>query len=1376
MSAAQSRSQSNNSHHRRPQRQQKQHCSPPLRTQPTSSKPKRRNSTNASDQVEDEAEEEDDEWFTIRDIIDEKIERGKRYYLIDWDGSDKNGQPHKPSWEPKQNVTPVALKAWRDIKAAKHKQKTPAANTAAADKTPSAQSSSSRERGPPKNTNLRAESSGRKRSLNGAALHGSESVKEPAHKRQQTQNSSALSRSTVRDKEAGKASLEKLKPKDRPSGNQPTPRLSVLHAEQTQAPEFKEAEGDHRVIPDSQGVSTISASSQVQGDLVTTPGSSGHHPHTSSLSTAEIPSHQPDYHTPGNLVYLSTSTFKAGTNPHNSQGTTIEGVSTREDFSFTTISSTTRPNNSAIVPPREAPSGNAVSATSLSQDKLSDDIKTTSQQSNSQAAQIVAPLSSQQEDLVTQSQADLKVSDEDRLVTDTVAGKSRVQHDSQDSGHALSELNGNTRNTSPPRDDEPGSQPALSRVELSQSSPDKPSNSAEARSLPMASTSNHPLNPTLTTRQQAVPPDMDGPQPVTAPMSARERLRLIRERNFASLSDTSTPPALATDADQAGAQDDVPAASHANAQEAQAVEAPHVPVEAPPASAPLTPAAFLPDPIEVAQTQSEPLFDEQQSLVPETMQAPVEQDKQGDLILEESAHDEVGFGAQEDQPATLDPSALTLSIEHDMDISPPIPTDDAILPPSVLIPDDFGMPHDNKDETPPSYPKSLLPYVPTGVHEYLITLPFHNSIRPVYNDVIREYEEVVKQYATLFHVFPHESPQTTLVSKLDEMFSRLFDICDLPPFMETLPSMTPNEITKHVVGTNAKFAFVDELLVGLSDAESEKKVLILARPGKVMDLLGNVVETRGYRYILSGRDTTGPPTSQPCLTVVISSTMDKSSSIPEDVDVVIGFDHTYRPELLPLTVRERVPPILVLANTCSIQHLNMRISDNLELLERKNVLMLALVKAMRYVEDVDDSLIINKLHKAAGTFATYIQSPDDDFYWEPQEVPEDVFDDMHVATSQDPASKASSQGLGTDQVAGSRKRSHSDDDDETSSKRIRLSQPTVVTDVSHISNSLRDLIGDEPVTSSPQATLSVPVDKLETLAAKVKTLQAMLEESQKTEKQFRDLSDRSQRELDGHISTVNVLQSKYMAALKDRGVYEDEYNKAKEELKAAIDSLETAGEKNDDLEAENAELREKLSQAKESLLSSANPRVVKMAQLEKNLEDCKNKVKMLEKKVTLANSDMEFAKSRYQDASQSAAELGAERLVMQQRVEDLTRRADENVVKVNKIYAASETKELLRMLEEQKSIVRDRDAELGRLRDELRTLKESRRGTRQSSVPRSPRPSALGVVGSRNSARPKGGSSSRGTSPAPPPTGVFETGAGSSTPATNNRHSHLRYE
>ncbi|KAI1444800.1 hypothetical protein F5Y02DRAFT_427412 [Annulohypoxylon stygium] len=1361
-------------------RQQRQRADP---------KPKKRKSTHATSKTKGKNKDYND-WFAIRDIINEKVEHGKAYYLVDWEGTDNNGQPHIPSWEPEENVSIAAISAWRESRAGdKHKQHISTSDVAVSNFGIPTQVSDTQQKEQPQLFSQSHRQDLFKRT------EESRFEEEAAHHHQSTKVKPAHSKGADFQK------IPKVVPSVGDSLFDPKQHrtLSSSQGSGQQQGHKPEAKRDvNQVIPDSQALSGISitetqnsiitplnsfGTSQVQGEALISsqqnPEPRQSIPHSHS---AEIPSHQVDYRFPGAREILSGSALANESSlgfaaSSNSQGTASRGHSglfVRENLSLDSVPYTGQSNSSSSIHRREQHSDEHISVTSVGQDQIfAHSFSATSQQSSySQAAQIVVPLSSQQGGLVTRSHSHFTVYDDDTIIFDTVLSNSRPQPRSQDSSQAVGELDDSIRNTSSFKDypSRSGSQSVSKHIELSQSDQNKPTDKTEGEesSIERPSTANlgHIDNSYSTPRQQAAPTKMDSTGNPGTQMSARERLKLIREKNFASLQNPPTAPTTTSeDPIQVEPKVDTLAVPQSAIPDPQAIEVPPRPDISPLTPPPLISPTFLTQPQPPEAVQSELPSDVQQSSVPETSQAPMEPEKQAELILEEAGPAEVGFITNEELPGTLDPSNLTLSIENDMDMKPLLSTDYPSYPA-------FGV--EEEDETPPvNYPKNLHPYVPTGHNEFLITLPFYSNCRPVYNDVLRENEDLIREYNASFLVLPHLKPHPTVVSKVDEMFSRLFDVCDLPPFMETVPSMSPDETTKHVVGTNAKFAFIDELLTCLADVKSDKKILILARPGKAMDLLDQVVKTRGYRYIRSGVEIVGPSTAQHSLTVAISSTNDKPSSILEDVDAVIAFDHTYQPEILPTSVKERSPILMVLTNTCSIQHLNMRVSESIEPLERKNVLVLALVKAMRYIEDVGSSQI-TQLHSAAELFSDYIQDQDnDDFYWDPLEVPENVFEDLH-ASSQIQASipQDDLQSLEADQAAGSRKRSHdADEDAETSSKRPRVSQPTVVTNVSHISDSLKGLLRDDGVDDSPKAMLSVSVGKLEALSTKIAALKAKLKESKHRERQFRQLSDQSKKEVDGYTSSINTIQSNYMNALKDRGIFEDDYNKAKEETRIINASLESSRKEAAELKEKNAELQKQLATANESLLNSTNPELAKMAQLEKSLEEAKAEIQKIEKRATMAKNDMEYAKTAYQNASQRAGELGVENRTLETQIEQLRRKADENIVKINEINNARQIEELLRLLNEQKTIVHDRDTELGRVKEELRQLKENRRGTRQNSVPRSPRLSAFNSPRNGSSRVVKGGSSSRGTSPAPPPTGVFEAGSG--TPISG-RASHLR--
>ncbi|KAI1767423.1 hypothetical protein GGR53DRAFT_110860 [Hypoxylon sp. FL1150] len=1276
------------------------------------------------------ADESADGYFPIRGILDERIRYGRILYKVDWEGTDTNGRPYESTWVSQESVTEAAIKSWEAKKAGRTESDFSAPTNDTVNSTKELSQQPDEESDSLRDPNWHRQVRNRKRSLEDLIVDESESDTDTARKRlrRQTENLPRPSKSVNTGSD-----LDKY-PQGKGVGN---PKLQGVGNIGSSLRDITGGQGRRIVVElprdpefDRSEYARLTFSQE-------TASGSKEPPYSSRPPTAQARD-------------ANTKRDERQVIP-DSQGTSQDTLGT--------FSSASQQGTSGIFALRPA-----ISASASQNQASPSSNKAVSQPTSSQAAQIVLPLSSQHDQLATQSRDNFTVYDDS--VSAGTGSKNQIQSTSQSSSQALNELDGNTRSapSSNPIDLEPR---ASTRVELSQGQSGKHAGSDQVEDLSTGQsiliTSAQPNDIIYTPHPPATSMDMDTTQP--APLSARERLKAIREANFAKLDD-STPPSNLTRTNESSDHVNPSLVSHASGQGLQNIEVP-APDISPLTPTPLVSPTFLTQPL---PTMTQNIPSEQQSLMSEVIQGPAEQEQHNDPNLENSGPS-ISYGAPpEEQPATLDPSTLTLSIENDMDITPSVPMDDP-LGPSLPLQNDFE-PHEEA-EIPQYYPTSLLPYIPTGTSEYLVTLPFHNSVRPVYNDILRENEELIRDYNASFRTLPYRKPHPTTLAKLDEMFSRLFDVCDLPPFMETLASMNSAQITKHVLGTNAKFAFVAELLNYLADVDSDKKILILARPGKVIDLLGQVVETRGYRYIRSGLEIVSSSSARHSLTVAVSSTLDSPASIPEDVDVVMAFDHTYQPNVLPASIRERSPLLMILTNAFSIQHINMRIADNIEPLERKNALAMSLVKAMRYVEDADVPLI-SRLPETALTFANYIQLPDDDDVdWKPLEVPEDVFENLHVNSQL--ISQPSLQGLINDQLPGSRKRSHEDEDDETSSKRLRISQPTVVTNISHISNTLKNLIGDDFIGDSSGPALSVSINRLETMAAKIDTLEAKVKESKRRERQFRDLSDRSNKEVKDYSSTVRSVQKQYMVALKDRGIYEAELNKTTEKMSTLSAALESKQEQYLKEKEKNAVLEKKIAEANELLANSSNPELVRVALLEKEVQALKTKVQQLEKKVAVTESDMEYAKNAYQDASQRAGELQSEKRALEQENEELRRKADDNVVEVNRIQAANEARELVRMLDEQKSLVRDRDAELGRAKDELKTLRESRRGTRQSSVPRSPRLSAFSnaVNSPRNGARgTKAGSSSRGTSPAPPPTGVFE--AGSATPASSNRQSNLR--
>ncbi|KAI1754573.1 hypothetical protein F4782DRAFT_528493 [Xylaria castorea] len=1386
------------------------------RGQPKSKKPKQK------------AEPESGEgWFTIRDIIDEKIERGRILYLIDWEGTDQNGRRYDPTWEPAANVTAVAINAWRDKKTERESK---AADAPGHDKDPPSLESTG-ETDPVVLKPRRAKRNLEQRYIDSTPMRSSGDTEERAHKRRRTDASHAASdlraprpesseqlvsssgRLDTGDPEgdelpqAGQVAqnrgaqivveLPRVLPTFDPSEFQVIASQASSQATVIERARLSGIAGrDQRVIPDSQEISGTSVSEAHNSypeppDLLVESQHSGDPPaplgppedSARASPSSSIPSHQPNTRivdTSGFFANPNLST-NSGVNPGTNQNRSLLPITStgpfqgpvndsspvfqtqlERDLKTVAVTSPLTVSHGTTIPEsfRHYPDA-PVSQGSESQDSHITNRNSTP--SNSQAAQIVQPFSSHPGDATSQSRSDFLVFEEDRTVPETVPREEGAQVESEDSSQALSELDGNIRITAASQGHEPASSAASPAA-----SPRKSQSATRGSGGP------EPRCTAVEPPQQvrpATPIDMDGTSAAGMPLSAKERFRLLREQHFNKSSAVVSTPSAASSPipleNSAHVAHDTPQAdTHLNDEEPSTIDMP----------APLI-SPIPPLPSGTAQTPIGPSFES----------APAHIDPvplHGHTLTDSLSLDSYDAPPME-LPTTLNPSNLTLSIENDVEGSPSVPTDDGLA--SGPLP---ASSNSDEDEMHPDYPLSLLPHVPTGPYEYLITLPFQTSSRPQYNDIIRENEALMNEYNASFRIFPYETPREHVVEKLDMMFSQLFDICDFPPFLDSLTSMSSEQITKHVIGTNAKFSFVAELIDNLRALNSDKKVLILARPGRLMDLLGHVIQSRGCHYIRSGQEVVSAANAKHPLTVSLSSTSDEESSASAnvDVDVVIAFDHTFRQELIRSTNQHTPPVMLALVNVASIQHLNMRIMENLQPLERKNVLMLALVKAMRYVEEPDLS---EPLFSIAEKFARRIQMPEDDeddFYWEPQSVPTEIFDDLYAASSQIEATQLSGRGLSTARHPDSRKRSYVDDEnDQSLPKRPKMSQPQVITSLSRISDGVRNLFGGGITHGSDEATVVVLIDKLQALSDKFVDMESKLEESKARENEFRQLSDRAQKEVDSYVSSINNIQTRYMDALKERGIFEADCKTAQEQASVLGGSLESCRTEIATLKATRTGLEKKLAEANNALLNSSNPDLVKAVELEKGLNEANTDVQQLKKRLIVMQSDLDYSKNMYNQASQRAIDLSSENRGYENKIQELQRKADDNIVEVNKVQSRNEVRILAQQVKEQKNLVRERTAELNRIKEELKSLRSGRRETRQSSVPRSPRLSSLGVMSPRNGTRGPsamgGPSSSRGTSPQPP-AALFDGPAGSGNGMQNaapfnqglgaNRFAHLR--
>lgn len=302
---------------------------------------------------------------------------------------------------------------------------------------------------------------------------------------------------------------------------------------------------------------------------------------------------------------------------------------------------------------------------------------------------------------------------------------------------------------------------------------------------------------------------------------------------------------------------------------------------------------------------------------------------------------------------------------------------------------------------------------------------------------------------------------------------------------------------------------------------------------------------------------------------------------------------------------------------------------------------------------------------------------------------------------------------------------------------------------------LKQTLANHPVDATTGQVVEVPVEQLERMSGKIAELEARLAAQSAIEAKTREHFTSLESQLRSHERTVQSLQPKYMDALRDRGTFEKQCQKAVERLEAQTAEVEVLKQKNKALET-------KLAEANDTLANSSNPDIAKLATADK-----------LEKKILGLQNELDYSRKAYQDASNAHTELSQEHRELRKQTAELTRRASENLRNIHRIHAQNDMAEVNREIDELRATLENRERELERAKEELKYLKNGRRETRQGSVPRSPRPSA--VMSPRGAARGgvAGGAGSRGTSPAPmmssdgPGSSITGGGGGAAVPGMN---------
>lgn len=669
----------------------------------------------------------------------------------------------------------------------------------------------------------------------------------------------------------------------------------------------------------------------------------------------------------------------------------------------------------------------------------------------------------------------------------------------------------------------------------------------------------------------------------------------------------------------------------------------------------------------------------------------------GELDLSANAlKQHVGASLEEtsDVPATVTPSALFTSMDLNVPQGLPLQPDVGLheeAGPVVASSEGQGdtAMHDDHDF-------EVLPSEASGPNEYLVTIPPAARIRAEVLEYINQHRQEIHDFTTNIHDDATQSSDHKTTAKVDEVLQHLTELSNLPPYHKDLPGLSQEEMVRYARDTSSKLSFVYEFLQGLRDVAVE--IVVLAEPGPVLAQLEAIVSQGGFVYRHLRGDWPQAPTGQGsvCRVVLVDTSIEDAQFV-HTANIVLAYDQTaehsglldhYKTDSLD----KQQPLVFSLVEVYTLEHINRRLSPAMGSFERKRAQAVCLAFLSRHLEDEWMYERIPQPHEMAQDLIRYLVDAEGQFThpetrwetWEHQTVPEDVYERYKAFRGR--------------YFSGNRKRRLSEGDDVVETpKRARIESPP------EISDDLRRFLGADVTFIGNTAQVSI--ERLEDLVLQAKDLKAAL--------------DKKGAELKGWVKTVRTFQPKYQQAIRERNIFEEERNKMFKEKDRVQKALEISQARASKLSEEKQELAAKLQE----LARSDNPDTTAAAQRELDLASSRENATNLEKQLAFQKKNAEYARSRYQDASDKAASLGEDNTALKSRLAELEKKASDNVVKLRGLSVDAARRDVIRLYEEEKAQRVSAERELERKNEELRGFKSrfGGRETRGSSVPRSPR-------------------------------------------------------
>ena len=243
-------------------------------------------------------------------------------------------------------------------------------------------------------------------------------------------------------------------------------------------------------------------------------------------------------------------------------------------------------------------------------------------------------------------------------------------------------------------------------------------------------------------------------------------------------------------------------------------------------------------------------------------------------------------------------------------------------------------------------PATGLQLLPQGEDVFTIPIPMVSLARDIYD------QEITNHRPQRWSFLNDEVIDTKLVEDIDKMLDRLRMVCDHQDLIDidsTSQALEPDHRqAKWAENISTKCIFLAEFFNSLRLTDTH--IVLLVRPGRMMDILESVF--RIHRYCYSRPDRSSSQAGHGNMKIMLLPTNVNAFDLRhfqiEPAALVIAFDSTFvnEPHLESLRIDprnpQRVAPLVHLVITHSIEHLDLCIKNNMNPLVRKQILVNAL--------------------------------------------------------------------------------------------------------------------------------------------------------------------------------------------------------------------------------------------------------------------------------------------------------------------------------------------------------------------------------------------------------------------------------------------------